>query len=92
MRAFKYACFQKLLLEGSLMRCSVIKKVDDTNYTLYEGDDESYAHKLTVHLIEEYAEELMFDRANLNEKKAIQIAEQRFSVMVVKNKKFKMEY
>lgn len=74
------------------MRCSVIKKVDDTNYTLYEGDDESYAHKLTVHLIEEYAEELMFDRANLNEKKAIQIAEQRFSVMVVKNKKFKMEY
>lgn len=63
----------------------MIQKTNKTEHVLYDGNDELYAKQLTLHLIEEYAEELMFNQIDLEEKGAIAIARQRFYVMIVKN-------
>lgn len=68
------------------MKFNVIQRIDKSEHILYDGNDELYAKQLTVHLIEEYAEELMFNQIDLEEKRAIEIARERFRVMTVKNK------
>lgn len=65
---------------------NVIQNVDAIDYTLYEGNDEKYAKQLTNHLIEEYAEELLFHYPEIKEEKALKIAKQRFSMSMAKTK------
>lgn len=68
------------------MKFNVIQRIDKSEHILYDRNDELYAKQLTVHSIEEYAEEFMFNQIDLEEKRAIEIARERFHVITVKNK------
>lgn len=65
------------------MKFNVNQNINTTEHTLYEGEDEEYARQLIAYLINEYSDELLLKYPELEKRKAISIAKQRFNINII---------